>query len=342
MNATNDLLRALGKAATIFPLIFKPMISIRGSGLRIVYYHMIGDREKEYYTSKSYISVDDFQKQIDFLKYNFQYISLSNAISKYYSGENLDGYFTITTDDGFQENYTDIAPMLIENDLRATIFLVTNCIDNKNLMWRNKLHIISKKIDIINQHEAAKACGDYFKINSIKKDESLLRWSTRTWPMNKKDKAADFIWDFSKLERLDSYLEYHEPYLNTNQINELIDNGFDIGSHSKSHPYFGKLTYMELCDEILGSINYIKENFSNKGSNILSLPFGNKISDKNKSDLLKNYPNDFKSILGIHSAINNNIDPTNWQRDLFELDYHLSIGTFTIIPIIRKMINLFR
>ena len=56
----------------------------------------------------------------------------------------------------------------------------------------------------------------------------------------------------------------------------------------------------------------------------------------------QNYPDDFKSILGIHSAINNNNDPKNWQRDLFELDYHLSIGTFTIIPIIRKIINLFR
>jgi len=334
----SSFLRIVGKAVSTSPSIFKPIISLPNTGLRIIYYHIVGDEKKEYYFSNNRVSVDAFQKQIKFLKSNFEYISLSEAIDKYYAGESLDGFFTITTDDGFRENYTNMAPILIENNLRATFFLVTNCIDNKDLMWRNKLHLFSNRLTIEEQSNAAQACADYFKLNQIQKEENLLQWSSRTWPMKLKDDAADFIWKFAKLDNLDSYLNIHKPYLEKNEIKELIDKGFEIGTHSKSHPYFSKLSLSELNDEILGSIKYIKKKFPHGSLNILSLPFGNRLSNKLELEFLKNNPNQVLSILGIHSALSNYVSPIKWERDLFELDLHLSIGTFTVVPYCRRIL----
>jgi len=333
------LIRTFGNVISKYPNLFKPMISLQNSGLRIIYYHYIGNQKKEYYFSKNHISLNVFQKQIKFLKTHFDFIPLSQAINKCYNGDSLDGYFTITTDDGFKENYTQIAPILIENRLKATFFLITDCIDNKNLMWRNKLIVISNRITLDEQLKAAKACANNFNIKPIQNGENLFQWSSRTWPMKIKDFAANFIWEFAKIGNLDSYLRTHKPYLEISQIKELINQGFEIGSHSKSHPYFSKLSLQELKDEIFGSTLYLQRTFPNNNCNILSLPFGHRVSKKLEIELFQKDSKNITSMLGIHSALSNNSNPLKWQRDPLELDYYLSIGTFFMIPLYRRIIN---
>jgi hypothetical protein len=57
------------------------------------------------------------------------------------------------------------------------------------------------------------------------------------------------------------FLETKNPYLTSNQISELKEDGFSIGAHSETHPEFRNLSENEQLNEIKKSMNWVNENF---------------------------------------------------------------------------------
>ena len=57
------------------------------------------------------------------------------------------------------------------------------------------------------------------------------------------------------------YLTNIKPYLTNKQIQELINEGHKIGSHSKNHPPFSEITEDEQVMQVSDSTNFIVENF---------------------------------------------------------------------------------
>ena len=73
------------------------------NGLRIVYYHLVTPEKKSYHFDS--INIENFKKQINFFKKRYKIISLVEALERFTMGETLNNYLSITTDDGFSENY---------------------------------------------------------------------------------------------------------------------------------------------------------------------------------------------------------------------------------------------
>jgi len=63
--------------------------------------------------------------------------------------------------------------------------------------------------------------------------------------MSNKDRFADFLWDAADLKTLGSWLYITKPYMTTDEIRYLANNGFDIGSHTRTHPMCTKLNFEE-------------------------------------------------------------------------------------------------
>ena len=113
--------------------------------LRILYYHRVNNQLDNYYFNTG-ISLDIFKKQILYFKDKYKIISLSEAIKKAENGQSLQGYMVITFDDGFAECYNYIYPFLKKYKIPATYYLIENTLNNKELMWRNKLVAIENMI----------------------------------------------------------------------------------------------------------------------------------------------------------------------------------------------------
>ena len=58
------------------------------------------------------------------------------------------------------------------------------------------------------------------------------------------------------------YLSRFQPYLSSEQIKKLIDDGFNIGSHSIDHPEYRFLPYEEQIKQTKESVKMICDNFS--------------------------------------------------------------------------------
>ncbi len=115
------------------------------------------------------VSTKNFDRQIAYLKRNFDIVSLDELVENYKRNYRLGkDIVAITFDDGYKDNYLNAYPILRNYNAPATIFLITNFIDknpemlNSNdilIMLNDKItfgaHTLNHKILSEIDHEAA-------------------------------------------------------------------------------------------------------------------------------------------------------------------------------------------
>ena len=164
-----------------------------------------------------------------------------------------------------------------------------------------------------------------------------MAWSLRTWPHKLKDELASFFWDNIFEDSIEEYLNESKPYLSSNQIDEMLNCGFLIGSHSRSHPYFKNMNNEEIEFETLLAAKELEERF-NTEINCFSYPFErpkDKIYLKSTEKILRKK---FKAILGTHDkGLNHKSASDSWERISMEYSYYFSILNFHIMPMKEKL-----
>ncbi|MBL4670553.1 MAG: polysaccharide deacetylase family protein [Flavobacteriales bacterium] len=213
--------------------------------LLLPFYHSVSDEVhihiKNLYQPRS---VSQFNADLDFLLENYKSISLERLIEINKSGEEVrENYFHLTFDDGLSEFYTTVAPILKERNIHATVFLNTDFIDNKALFYRFKASILHEEL----------------------KDDALL---SITYNESKKldELALKNSVDFS------AYLKNQQPYLTSEQIRALINDGFTFGAHSLNHPLYKGVTGEQQLIQTKESIEIVTAKF-NLDYKVFSFPF---------------------------------------------------------------------
>jgi len=230
-------------SGTVFSL--ETLIKKTGNLLILPFYHLVSNGNpihvKNLYEPRS---IERFTADLDFLLNHYKSISLSELIEMNQSDKTItENYFHLTFDDGLKEFYTIVAPILKARNVHATVFLNSNFIDNKELFFRFKASILFEKL----------------------KDESILK--LRYADNIKLDELAkthgvDFV----------DYLKDKQPYLTTEQIKELIGEGFTFGAHSKNHPLYKDLSLEEQISQTKDSLATVKSMF-NLDYSVFSFPF---------------------------------------------------------------------
>ena len=270
-----------------------------------------------------------FKKQLNFFQKNYKIISLTEARLKALQGDYLGDSLVITFDDGFSDNYHFVFPELKERQLKATFFLITNVIDNRDLMWRNKLLVLERLV--YNKKELLFKVNEKYGYNN-RESLSLLS-SSADWSMKDKEDICNFIWNQSKIESLEKFLEKEKPYLERWMINEMLDNGQEFDIHTASHPFCNKLTYEELASEIKTSQNYLYDNF-NIVSKYLSYPFGERPSKCFETKLIEEFNLDL--LLGINDNLRNKSADVRWERIGMEKSYERSLMAFNVKSLVNN------
>ena len=337
MSILNNILFFNGSILMKTPSLVKLLLNYKSDSLRIVYYHIVTEKNQPYYFDNKSITPKEFECQINFLKKHYEIISLSEAMLYAKEKKSLKKKLVLTFDDGFTENHTVIAPILSKNNLSAVFYLMSNCIDNKDMMWRNKLLLINK-VDRNNLDNGIKLISKKYKLET-KRSRNLMEWSFKYFPMDVKDEIVNLLWKLTLDIGVEEYLEKNEPYLTSKQIVELNSQGFEFGSHSMSHPIFSKLTYQEFEHEIVNSKIEI-EKIIKKNISSFSYPFGNRAPLNFEEKFLSDNPNSIDMFLGTKSKLKNtNRTISSWERDNLEFSNEIALSRFLIVPAIRAILN---
>lgn len=107
----------------------------------VLMYHLI---EEEPFTELTdlFVSPDDFEDQLMALKnagYEFAFASDYGPVSK-----NAPKRIIITFDDGYADNYTKMLPIVEKCGAKASVFVVTGFIGNKNFMTEDQLKLMAQ------------------------------------------------------------------------------------------------------------------------------------------------------------------------------------------------------
>ena len=124
-----EKLRTRARDLSVLSLSLGRSIARRPGGVRFPYYHHIFGDE-----------CVGFSRQLDYLRRFGEFLSIDDAVNLLASGDPIDGnYFCITFDDGFKNNLTNAVPILVDKEVPAAFFLVTDLIGSDCVKDRDRL-----------------------------------------------------------------------------------------------------------------------------------------------------------------------------------------------------------
>lgn len=243
------------------------------------FYHMVTDTApafvKHVYQPKN---VSSFKDDLDSLCRYFHPISLEELIDIQLNQKVISKpIFHLTFDDGLQNLYKVIVPILLEKKIPATIFLNTDFVGNKNLFYRYKASLLVERYitasaniqHLFHQTISSKKIIDYLLSISYAEKQIL-------------DEIAPKV-DIS----FASFLTETKPYLSLEQVKELQHQGFTFGVHSADHPPYQSLSIQDQIYQTHKGLLWLQENIQSKYA-VFSFPFDDIGISKSFFDKIKN------------------------------------------------------
>lgn len=173
---------------------------------------------------------------------------------------------------------------VLGNESMPAFILTYHSISDDNWFFSVKLEEFKKQINYLRENFEIISLSDlekYIKGN-IKFDKPVVVitfddgyrniLSIRDFYKNIKVKPTVFLIAETKLANYEE-LKTTRDFLSKNDVNVLLKDGWEIGSHTITHPDMYKLTGIEIEKEVLGSKKIIEKNF-NKKVKYISYPKG--------------------------------------------------------------------
>lgn len=189
------------------------------------------------------IATSQFAQHLGYFKENFDVVS-QDAIFKMYRDDYTPKRKTIalTFDDGYENNYTNAFPLLKKYGFPATMFAISNCVlDDEMLTWYDYLDFVKhdldpKKIVTTKKLNSIAELKDFVKTLNISDRQTLFK------EIQKQVNIADYK---GKLPR-----EFWK-LMNPAQLRELAASGLiEVAAHTNNHPNLAEIKIEDAREEV--------------------------------------------------------------------------------------------
>ena len=261
MNTT----RMVEKMTASVPLSLSRQIVRRG--VLGINFHVVSDAYLPHIAPiLPYKTVQMFENDLEYLAGHHDVISYREALAadpksaRPLPAEKRTGNSIILTfDDGYTECFTVIRPLLTRYGLPATFFVIASTVDNRDLVYPNKVALCIDAVrgsDDALAAERLRAISDRFGVD-VPTTDSLSRWMRSLHLAD-----VETIDEVGALLGLDwqQFLRAQRPFMTTAEIRQMAAEGFTIGAHSVRHPYLRTLDNPgSVEEEIVESCRFVRE-----------------------------------------------------------------------------------
>lgn len=284
----------------------KRFLSIFKNQTIFPYYHIVSDNKVAHVDNLyQFKDCKQFLNDINVLTANYKTLDPKDIIENNRFRNNS---FLISFDDGLQEIYTIIYPILKENNIKAIFFINPNFVDNNDGLYKHYISIIISHLRNNNFDEKVlQSIGQLFSFTYNTDEEFVKQLINIKFSEREKINTVLELLDINIKE----YLKEHKPYVTKVQIQEMLNDGFYFGGHTMTHPPLNQLSHEDQKNEIVNSINWLKENF-NIDYSVFAFPFSDKSVSKKLLNELFEYDNNIK-LFG-NSGLKKDIDNRIIQR----------------------------
>jgi len=151
-------------------------------GVMILEYHHVSDDAGEEGWAYT-VPVDEFARQLDYLQAEgYTTITMQDFMRAKKGKQELpEKAVALTFDDGYEDNYTTLLPMLEERHMTATVYMVTNSIGRKGyLSWNQLRDMQNRGIEIGSHtanHQPLTSLDPEKQVEEMKLSKLLMEWN---------------------------------------------------------------------------------------------------------------------------------------------------------------------
>lgn len=129
--------------------------------ITVLLYHRVNDNLRDTIT----VCTDTFQKQMEYLKKNYNVISVRELLNRMKEGRNSDRAVVITFDDCYRDNYENAVPILQMYQLPACFFISSSMVGTEKA-FKHDLEIIGHGLPNLKCEDIVEMDKNDFEIGS--------------------------------------------------------------------------------------------------------------------------------------------------------------------------------
>lgn len=205
------------------------------------------------------MSVELFEKCIKYISEKYTIITIEDFLTSKLN-DSKKNYATISFDDGYKDNILFALPILSKYNVKASFYVVTDCIENNIPTWTHVLEYLfqnSSKTKILLDFDFL---PNDLKIKELHTLNEKIAYVKQLKPFLKKLSHEQRNLVLNKV--IDAFHDVKLPLLmmNWDDLRYLLKQGHNIGSHTVSHCMLGTMTNeADIKHELQTSLNLLSE-----------------------------------------------------------------------------------
>ena len=246
----------------------------------INYHNIIKEELDEFDKRLPRIDTNQFEKEIKYLSNNFQIVSTCEIINNYSNKAINLNKVAITFDDGCYGVISNAVPILKKYNIPASLYIITDFINKFN--DNNNFDTIEIAFRISKKQKIDLSFLDFGIISLIQTSNRVkymkyIKRKLKLLPRNQKNEHVNKLLELLNVsfDQMKEYVHEKEKYktLSWENVISLKKNGYEIGSHTHTHPTLSMIEQKNVTNELQLSYDLIKKNL--QISNIsLAYPHG--------------------------------------------------------------------
>jgi peptidoglycan/xylan/chitin deacetylase (PgdA/CDA1 family) len=289
---------------------------------KIVYAHHVGPAAPHLASFGPAFTVAALDEHLAALARHFEFASLAEVLAANDADDaGASARLAVTFDDGFDLIGSGALDVLDAHGVKATTFVLTEMLDNRGLMWRNKLSAIRalrpEQTYVPAYNRLMASVGE-----PAIGDASELMGAAMQWDMRRKDELADELWAACDMPALSEFLDEHRPYFTRDGLATYLGRGHAVGLHTATHPDCSRLDADGVRAEIVEPARALGGELG-IGSLPFSYPFGRRCAPALEPILVQ--AGVLHCALGIRGFSRRGTDPWHLERASIEGDMRFSV-----------------
>lgn len=220
------------------------------NNILIVMYHGVVNNDSNYFSPR-HLHIDQFDRQIKYLKKEFDIITIEEAFYLKDKKANLKNKsIVITFDDGYLNNLKNALPVLESYNVHANFFISTICLENENyVLWPD---LIAGLNYFFPEETNTQHFQNYLKLNNGSSNiyESIKQLS----PLLRDELLDNLVKRYDLIEKLKTLPSEIWKLMTKDDIIQLSKSkNVSIGSHGHLHYNLANITLQNAQKDLLKS-----------------------------------------------------------------------------------------
>jgi peptidoglycan/xylan/chitin deacetylase (PgdA/CDA1 family) len=243
---------ALHRSGLIRPLARAIGVAARPRAFQILSYHRVNDDEDPFFGS---VPTRVFEQHMSYIAGTYRVLTVEELVERTRRGTLPPNALAITFDDGYRDNLTHAAPILLRLGLPATIFVATGLIGTAEIPWFDRLAMAFKTTP---ETSVLTPWGQVLSLASSRDRLDALAQVLAQFKRQPDDEMRQMLDGLLAALRVNDRTNFKDLMLTWDDVNALAGLGFSIGAHTVHHPILSRVSLERARTEIEGSRTMIE------------------------------------------------------------------------------------